>query len=176
MKAGAGKRKGGAFERLVGRMLSLWLTSGKDKTQFVRSSLSGGWAPGKAGQAPWRHLGDLAPNGDVGDAFRKRFVIECKHHRVVNAWELWTTIAGRLPKWWRQVTKEAKTVEGLQPLLVFRGNFMPVMVGVTLDTYPLLEGAEAVGVFPWLDLVILPLEDMLRCAPERFLADITADS
>lgn len=180
MKAGAGSRKGGAFERWTGKQLSLWLTGGEDDTQLIRSALSGGWEQGKSGQASWRHLGDLCPNGQVADRFRQRFVVECKHQASVDLWDLWTVEKAKLLKWWHQVCAEVMNagVPGLQPMLIFRANRLPTMVVMSTTLLPVeLHNVRRVATFGWHGgLALFPFEELLECSPDRFLADITADA
>ena len=169
MKAGAGKRKGGSFERWVARTLSQWLT-GKPKSQeLIRSVTSGGWAAGLESDAPWRHVGDLAPNGKVGDAFRKRFAVECKHHREIDLYELWTSENGRLLKWWRKLLLEVEPHDGLDPMLIMRSNFRPDIVVLPelfcrqklWGAYPTDPEIMEAMTFSRHDLVLMPLTRML---------------
>ncbi len=124
MKPGAGKSKGNRFEGLVARRLSLWLTRRKDSTQLIPSRLSGGWK-----DKGWRQAGDLAPNGDAGEEFRRQFVVECKHHKTDLLWALFRTEGENIQGWWKKLCLESKPL-GLLPMLVFRQNGRPIVVGL----------------------------------------------
>lgn len=166
MRLGAGKRKGSAFEREVAKKLSLWLTGGADQTQLIRSVLSGGWA-GRAGG--FRQVGDLAPNGPIGERFRRLFAVECKHQRDISLWQLWT--GGKLIGWWDKLSKEAEAA-GVWPLLVVRENGRPITVIATErihelgGTGPIVSRMDAW----WCGMFAFPLDELLQCDPECFLS------
>lgn len=165
MKAGAGKRKGGAFERDVAKALSLWLTKGNDKTQLIRSVLSGGWQARGLLQA-----GDLAPNGERGEAFRRRFVVECKHRREIDLWALWLP-GGHLRRWWDTLIKETGGHPGVYPLLVFRQNNSPIRAATTAFLLPQVSRvSHEILHARWLHLIIFPFADLLISDPDAFTA------
>lgn len=171
MRKGAGKSKGSSFERAVAKQLSLWLTEGKDGTQLIRSVLSGGWKRGQTtGAEGWRHVGDLAPNGPLGEQFRQRFAVECKHRRDIDLYSLWTCTRGEnILGWWQKLREDASKV-GVTPLLIFRANSRPIMVGAPLreaDSSKIKTIAE----FDWLDLAIFPLASLLACPPAQVLGE-----
>lgn len=143
MKPGRGKGKGSAFERETGRELSKWLTRGLDDKQLIRSVLSGGWRRGKVGDETWRHAGDLASNGEQGEAFRKLVAVECKHHRQIDLYGLWTK-KGQLAEWWAKICQEADDA-GIVPWLIFKGNMRPTMLMMRTTDFELVErGAPSV--------------------------------
>src|SRR3990172_2537168 len=107
MKPGARKRKGSSFEREIARALSLWLTRGADQTQLIRSVLSGGWAGRAKG---FGQVGDLAPNGPIGERFRRLYAVECKHQRDISLWQLWT--GGELIEWWGELGRGGAAAGG----------------------------------------------------------------
>lgn len=170
MKRGGGKRKGSAFERWAARQLSLWLTGGADYTQLIRSVSSGGWTAGRTSTEAWRNVGDLAPNGPAGERFRETFAVECKHHRRIDLWALWThDDGGLLGQWWGKLQKEiaASPRPSLRPLLVFRANRVPTMVATqaaVLTEWHLPGDVNVAAVAAW-DMVVFPLDGLLRCPP-----------
>jgi hypothetical protein len=175
MKPGRGARKGGSFERLVARTLSLWLTGGRSKTQLVRSIMSGGWR--KGAEDAWRHMGDLAPNGPEGDEFRRVFAIECKHHRTVDWWDLWKKPKGtkHFMAWWRKLNREIQGTP-LQPLLVFRANRCPIMVAFS-SSYAILGAVPTRRAhLPAHGLIITSLADLVTQDPRVLLAAAMKDS
>lgn len=149
MKPGAGKNKGSSFERKVAQELSLWLTGNQDRKQIIRSVLSGGW---DKKDPDWRQVGDLAPNGPVGEEFRKRFSVECKHHNSIDFWKLFT---GQSPlvDWWKKLNDESNNFN-LIPLLIFRANNRPVLIGSVSEIIPLASSPmEITTDYPTMRLV-----------------------
>jgi len=177
MKPGKGKAKGSAFERIIAKQLSRWLTDGKDATQLVRSVLSGGWGPRAARQA-----GDLAANGPEGERFRATFVVECKHRRGDLLWGLYTKTGTEcIQGWWQKLEQEARSVQCV-PLLIFRQNGRPTMLA-TYETLAdrifqdfvhtgkprppfLTHRSEPKRGAPTVRFVILPLDAFLRLSPK----------
>lgn len=97
MRAGGGKAKGSAFEREVGKALSLWLTHGERPDIFARNVLSGGafTVMEKAGKQSSRMPGDVMAAHPLGFDFLKRFSVECKHLKTIGLEAyLWDPHAG----------------------------------------------------------------------------------
>lgn len=164
MRPGAGKRKGSGYERAVGRRLSLWLTHGRDATQLIRSVSSGGWSLGISGEDPWRHVGDLAPNGPEGERFRRMFAVECKHHAVVDLWQFFGPGRSELRRWWDKLNAEVEraNLPGMSPMIVVRANHKPevVVVWYSVVAYRLVP-----AVVVWQNLALLPLKILLADDP-----------
>lgn len=80
MKAGSGKRKGGAFERLVCKQLSLWWSGGKRDDIFFRTASSGGRATQRAkkGKKTFGQYGDIQAADPLGQPLMDLCIIECK--------------------------------------------------------------------------------------------------
>jgi hypothetical protein len=108
MKKGGGKGKGSAFERKVCVLLSLWVTNGKKKDAFWRSSMSGGRATihVKRGDKN-RQAGDITAVAPEGHQFTDVFFAECKHVRNLDIASFFTKGIGRLAKFWAQAKKQA---------------------------------------------------------------------
>jgi hypothetical protein len=166
MRKGGGKSKGNAFENLIGRKLSLWLTKEEDGTQLISSRQSGGWKHRRE-----RHAGDLAANGPVGERFREHFLVECKHHKKDLLWSLFYAGKHSVPDWWGKAVREANAAK-LCPMLVCRQNARPIFVALyptlaadlaTLGSCKCIEyqvgGASACG--------IILLETLMRWNPEE---------
>ena len=161
MIPGRGKSKGNRFENLVGRLLSAWLTGG-DKTQLIPTRLSGGWK-----DAAWRQAGDLAPNGPLGEIFRRLFVVECKHQNKDLLWRLYTAVGPgqNIQSWWAKLEEEAEKV-GCFPMLVFRQNARPIMVALQTELAWYISSAlEATVLFA--DSYGLILLDTLLALPRE---------
>jgi hypothetical protein len=86
MKPGAGKAKGSAFEREVGKQLSLWVSGGHRADLFARNVLSGGQFTSALAHEQKEHgtPGDLVANHPTAFRFLQCFSVECKHHADVD--------------------------------------------------------------------------------------------
>lgn len=159
-----GKRKGSGFERLVAKELSLYLTGGASKTELIRSVLSGGWSPGQQEGEGWRQVGDLAPNGPVGEQFRSRYAVECKHQRKISLYDFWTKSSkDSLPGWWAKLVKDSLEAR-VKPMLIFRSNAMPIMVGMHDEDVPMgIVSSEAVyaKITPF-NITVFKFEDLKK--------------
>lgn len=171
MKPGAGKRKGSSFERATARRLSLWITNGTDRKQLIRSVLSGGWS-----DRDKRQIGDLAPNGPIGESFRATFAVECKHQLAIDIWDLFTLKdGGRIVRWWAKLCAEVGTTAGVEePMLIMRSNRKPDIVvlrsmfvrNLSLAVDAPLLGSKRYG------LTLLPFAFMVKQPPEMFVANL----
>lgn len=125
------KDKGNAFERKIAKMLSRWLTAGEDQTQLISSKSSGGWTSKVEGPGGWRQTGDIADNGPKGEEFRRRFGIECKHHKEIQWWHVFTQKPREnLHGWWLGIHAECEPYPDLIPMLVVKMNHRPIMFGI----------------------------------------------
>jgi len=80
MKPGAGKGKGGEYERQIAGKISLWLSNGERNDLLCRTVSSGAqWTTGKRG-----HPADLrAQDTPLAFEFCSKYAIECKHWRDI---------------------------------------------------------------------------------------------
>jgi hypothetical protein len=87
MKKGAGKNKGGAFERLICKKLSLWWTDGKRDDIFARTASSGGRATqrSKKNLTTFGQYGDIQAADPIGQPLIDLAVIECKDGYASNS-------------------------------------------------------------------------------------------
>lgn len=170
MRPGAGKGKGSSFERKVAKQLSAWLSEDpKNKTELIRSVLSGGWRSEKKGE--WRQIGDLAANGPFGERFRAQFAVECKHHREIDiGWALWRADGGDLGKWWKKLRREIKrSGQPLSPMLIFRANRQAIMVALPLGHVgPAWDDQVVVKVLAH-RFVLVKFADLLERDPALFM-------
>ncbi len=169
--------KGGAFERLMAKTLSLWMSDGKESKALVRSVLSGGW--GMAGSQGWRQAGDLAPNTPEGEEFRRLFVVECKHRKGIDFWHYFTASPGEnIMGWWEKLIGECQEIQKENgtlypyPLLLFRLNHRPIMAATLKEildpslAWPLvmtLNSGYQQGT-----LAIITLDDFLQTSFEHY--------
>jgi hypothetical protein len=169
MRSGGGKSKGSAFERQIAKALSLWITGGKDSTQLIRSVLSGGWTRGQKSEGGFRHVGDLAPNGPAGEIFRRMFAVECKHNKKIDLYGLWTRSddGSTLVGWWNKIVADSAEAD-VAPMLIFRSNCMPIMVGMLTGQPVSALSPREVATFGWLRLSIFPFDQLLKCPPDLY--------
>ena len=81
MRSGGSKEKGSAWEREVGKRLSLWLTYDERPDIFSRNVLSGGafTIATDKGKLSSRMPGDLMAAHPLAFAFLSHYLVECKH-------------------------------------------------------------------------------------------------
>lgn len=167
--------KGGVFERECGRMLTEWLTrdlegeSRRNPPELWRTKLSGGW---EHKEIP--DVLDLAPNGELGREFRRRFAVECKHHKEVSWWAVFTQSVPDLIDWWVTSVAECEPYPDLVPMLMIRQNWRPVLVGLP-EGFLSIPGARSITVGPpagvqfyqWDDFYEVPVETVYGIWEER---------
>ncbi len=164
--------KGGAFERLMAKRLSLWFTEGQEPKALIRSVLSGGWE--MKGSQGWRQAGDLAPNTPEGEEFRKLIVVECKHRKILDFWHYFTSGDGEnIMGWWDKLIGECQEIQKENdtrypyPLLLFRLNHRPIMAATlreildpSISRVMTLKSGYQQGT-----LAIVTLDDFLKESP-----------
>jgi len=81
LRSGGGHAKGSAWEREVGKRLSLWLTNNQRPDIFSRNVLSGGsfTITAQQGKMSSRMPGDLMAAHPLAFNFLSKYSIECKH-------------------------------------------------------------------------------------------------
>ncbi len=124
MKAGRGKVKGGAYERYICKLLSLWVTNGKREDCFWRSAMSGGRATvqnRKGKRINVRQAGDVTSVSPEGHALTDNYYIECKHVKKLALDQFIVKNTGALAKFWKIACREAKH-HGKEPIIIARQN------------------------------------------------------
>jgi hypothetical protein len=151
-----GHGKGGEWERETSRILSEWLNpDDKDEPlQLWRSTQSGGWAA----RAIW-NVGDLRPVGDLGRTFRKKFGVECKHHKEISFWGVFSHGSPDLVEWWDKISLECQEYD-LAPLLVLKQNYYPALIGFPTGLLP-FAAAERWISLPHVGLSLIMLDEWL---------------
>lgn len=161
-----GKGKGNAFEWDTARKLSLWVTNGADKTQFIRSVMSGGHFALR--QAAENQVGDLAPNGPSGEAFRKVFGIECKCYKTdPNWWHAFTYKDWMVEGWWKKINEECFPHK-LTPLLIMQRSAHPCVV--MLDTSLCLKMHEPMLIIPRLKVAVITLQNFFSRSSDEWIS------
>lgn len=123
--------KGGDFEREVGRLLSLWLTHGKENDLMRRTECSGGrFTMTARGDA-----GDLMSTGHpVTWNFFQHYTVECKHWNCLDLWNFLLK-RGELYEAMEKVKKQATDL-GRQWMLIVRQNWSPILVFMPTAIFP----------------------------------------
>jgi hypothetical protein len=128
MKAGAGKAKGGAFEREVCKRLSLWLSQGQRNDLMWRSAMSGGRATLQfnLGKVNRTQSGDVSAIDREAYAFCQRTFVECKSYKDLSIARGFVCETGTLFNFWRTACREAEKYDK-RPLLIARQNLYPTL-------------------------------------------------
>lgn len=128
MKAGGGSPKGGAFERVVCKRLSLWVSNGTSTDLFWRSAMSGGRATVqyKRGIVNVRQSGDICAIDPRGYQFVEENFTEVKHYKDLAIDRFFVCETGTLANFWRHARREA-TKYNKRPLLVGLQNRYPTL-------------------------------------------------
>jgi hypothetical protein len=126
MRRGAGKQKGGAFERLVCKDLSRWVTSGRREDVFWRSAMSGGRATTRLvkGKRSPHVSGDICAVHHDGNRFMDYFYVECKIYRLLDLHRVAFGCQGNLLSFW-ETTKQQASNNGKMPMLIAKQNLYP---------------------------------------------------
>jgi hypothetical protein len=119
------KAKGGKFERLVCKALSLWVTRGKSGDCFWRSAMSGGRATVHGTNV--RQGGDIACVASEGHVFTDLFIAECKHERNLDLFAFVLLRRGRLWRYWQKLSKLA-LARNKHAMLIAKQNRVPTIV------------------------------------------------
>ena len=125
-----GKGKGQQFERDVCRQLSLWVSGGKSKNLFWRSSQSGGRATTlrKKGEDLSVHAGDVCAIDPAGEKFCWTFFIECKCLKTLQLHAFfYPKNKGILPAMWAKCRRQARMYHKV-PLLICKENAKPTLL------------------------------------------------
>lgn len=128
MRKGMGSAKGSAFERLVCKRLSLWVSRGRHSDLFWRTSASGARATqARKRGVVVRQAGDVCAVAPHGHIFTDMWYIECKHYRRVGLDHFIFYGKGKLRGWW-DVCKRSARDQGKEPMLIVKQNFGPIIV------------------------------------------------
>lgn len=173
MRPGGGHSKGAAWERVVCRKLSLWVSNMAREDVFWRSSMSGGRA------TVWRKKGKKhadAACGDVtailpaGRRFLDIFFVECKATRNLHLDAyLSRTLKGQKDDHWFKPCAQSKD-HAKSPFVILKRDRMEPMVFVNKTGRDRLEAVttrrlHAVATFPIYGVVVFPLNYLLTHVP-----------
>ena len=172
MRPGGGKGKGGAFERLICVLLSLWVSDGKRRDLFWRSAMSGGRATrGRArGEDLAHQAGDLSAVHPWGHRLTDTFFIECKFVRNLQFDRLLFG-EGLLAQFWKTAIEQASNHKR-SPMVIAKENRGDIVVLMHPDSLLshlqipfvrldiLHRRKNRLVAFP--DVIIVRLDDILK--------------
>ena len=124
MKKGTSKNKGSAFERFLGRELSLWWTNGEDRNIFMRSASSGAWNTMHRNEGVSAHAGDIEAADRKGKLFTDKVMVEAKWYKSEQSllFEVLLSKRSQILEWWTKCELEATDMRKI-PLLVVKFNY-----------------------------------------------------
>lgn len=158
MRAGAGKQKGGEFERKICVELSKWITGGKQQDVFWRSAMSGGRATVKQGLV--RQAGDITAVAPEGHSLTNAFYLELKHLKKITLDSLLTG-KGELITIWNKTLLESAKYDRI-PVLIFRQNRWPICFCTTYRGIQKLQAHGSVCIkSPATGMHIIKFDDLI---------------
>lgn len=167
MRPGGGKSKGSAFERKVCVQLSMWVTKGKSKDCFWRSSMSGGRATihvAKGGIN--RQAGDICAVAPEGHKLTDIWFFECKHVRDLKVDRFFVDESGPMWLYWKQCMKQAND-HAKRPMLIAKQNNMEPLVVTLFEHRGLFSKGDWVNegrgyrVFSFEEMLLQPYRSFL---------------
>ena len=133
--------KGQSFEREICTSLSLWVTGGKRRDVFWRSSMSGGRATVRQGSV--RQSGDICSVAPEGHVLTDPMFVELKHYKSLNLGGFLYGV-GELANFWSHAVKQAGK-HNKTPALIARQNFKPTIL-ITVHAGPFFTSATEAGI------------------------------
>ena len=177
IKPGAGKTKGAAYERAVGKILSNWLTCGNRGDLFSRNVLSGGkfTISRKAGKREGVS-GDLMATHAVSFRLLALLSIEIKHYANLG-WEPFFYDRKRKSFIWQTITHTKDQAEhaGLHWLIIAKQNMKPplaimsiALADIAIEHMRSLHGLRK-HVLHNGAAVVIDLNSFLQVKPKAFM-------
>ena len=137
MRPGGGVKKGGAFERLICKYLSKWVSYGERDDIFWRSAMSGGRATVglKKGIIRKNQFGDITAIDSMGQEFVNTFVFECKAYKNIKLQSMLfgTPKNDSIYEFWIELHKQT-TLLNKDKMLIIRLNNLPILMGLDEDS------------------------------------------
>jgi hypothetical protein len=137
LKPGAGKSKGGQYEREICVKLSLWVSEGVSTELFGRSSGSGSHATYKKKQGKQANqTGDITAVDPTGTPLTSKYFVECKFYRDLRLDSLiyGTPKDNSVLDFWGK-TKEDAQFFHKRPIIIMRQNNKKDLIGTDWVTY-----------------------------------------
>lgn len=157
------KQKGSAFERLVCRKLSLWVSADERGDLFWRSAMSGGRATLARKRGEASHVaGDIASVHAEGHALTDDFYVECKHLKSLDLTALVCAGRGALAKNWMECCESAE-YHKKRPMLIAKQNMQPILFCTRMREFELFaDNNDHVISVPAMNLDIRTLDGMIE--------------
>lgn len=171
-KAVNGKSKGGEFERLVCKTLSLWVSNGQDSNLFWRSATSGGRATvqRKAGaKASEYQASDISPVAPGAYILSDVFAIECKAYKDIQLNQLVFEDKSLLLDFWNQANRDALAANK-KPMLIAKQNMRKPLLGIQIKCYNYWKSLYLKDRNAFPKTILIPRYDLALLDLEKFLA------
>lgn len=161
------KQKGGAFERKVCKLLSLWVSDNKRDDLYWRSAMSGGRASvrfKKYGKKSESQAGDISSIDPIGNRLIEIFAIECKNYDNLRYDSLlfMRPKAGTFVSCWEQTVETAKQHSKLPMLIAKQDQIKEIVICVDKRGLEFLENKVPVNGYLYsdqLEMYVFILED-----------------
>jgi hypothetical protein len=129
MRAGGGKEKGGSFERVVCRKLSMLVSEGERTDLYWRSAMSGGRARLQLNKEiiNQTQAGDISAIGELGFWLINTYTIEVKHYKDLQLASGFLNNTGFLFNFWDKLKDDCR-LTGKLPLMVAKQNHRPTLM------------------------------------------------
>lgn len=165
--------KGGNFESLIAKKLSLWITNGESDDVLERNLGSGSRQTIRAKQSKKvkSSTGDIAIASFEGVEFCELFSVECKHYKSINLWSLVTGSADGILSFWEQAKKSA-SISNRHAVLICRQNWRPILFVCLDDISRVLVSFGVDRRLLCEDLHIFRFDDILRINYSDFIQKV----
>lgn len=137
-----GKEKGNSFEREVSKLLSLFLSEGKEDDLLYRTASSGARYTSRKqrGKETRNQNGDITSINPKADDFINSVNIEVKHYKDIGLWSLFTgSSSSSILEFWKQVKRDSELTSKL-PMLIVKQNYKPILFLTNETMYNILIG------------------------------------
>lgn len=168
------KVKGGGWERVVAKLLSLWVSNGQQIDCFWRSAMSGGRATvARSKGKEVRQSGDICAVAPEGHRLTNVLYIECKFLKNCSI-DLSLEGKGELQKIWKEACTKAHECQRLPVLIIKRNYRKPLWITCVTVAKMLNTGCRGGVSYPSritntynLDMCVFLLDDVLNSTPPK---------
>lgn len=162
MKAGKGKAKGAAQERLLCKHLSLYVSNGAKADVFWRSAMSGGRATllAKKGKQAKHSAGDITATAPEGHAWTNKYYMESKAYASLDIVPFLLGLKrGLLWKFWEETCRQS-AIHGKLPMLFAKQNGIKTFVVCMPEIRLTTSGTELLQLNCYGGVLIYWLDDL----------------
>jgi hypothetical protein len=137
MRSGGSNDKGGIFERIICRKLSLLVSDNQRDDIYWRSAMSGGRARIQLnkGTVNETQAGDVSAIDELGYWLIRDYIIELKHYASLEISSGLLCNTGTLYRFWIKLLKDSKLFDK-KPLLIARENYKPIILLSSIGKAP----------------------------------------